>query len=462
MLQAGTSTQVITPQLGHPLVGFFHRREAASVADDLHARALVLDDGATTLAIVVCDLLSLGTDLVADIRTIVNDECGIPPQNVMVSCTHTHTGPATRNHRGDEPLPGYREWLVRQVADGIRVAQTRLQPARIASGSAPVSGVCFNRRFHMKDDTVVFNPGINNPDIVEPAGPVDPDVVALLVESTDGTPLALWSSLSTHYAGTDEELAISADYYGVYAQAVSRILGEHCVGLHANGTSGDINTIDTTNPDALRGTAKAIRVGETVAAAAIQATLAQPRRTDVTLTAMSEPCPVERWPVTGTDIENAKQLLATPEHDQPLPAGSFSYLVGQPIPAYQIHPYAQGLLDVAEMPEQSELEVQVFGIGDIALVGLPGEIFVELGLGLRADSPFPTTAVLGLTNGAAGYIPTDKAFDQGGYETWRGDWSWTNRGTGERMAGLAASMLETSWASMPATSDRSEKGASTT
>lgn len=442
MLQAGTSSQVITPQLGHPLVGYFHRREAATVADDLYARTLVLDDGTTTLAIVVCDLLSLGADLVTAIRVRAQEITGIPPECVLVSCTHTHTGPATRTHRGDDPLPGYREWLVSQVADGIRIAQTRLQPARIASGSAPVAGVCFNRRYHMNDGTVVFNPGLNNPDVVGPAGPIDPDVVALLVETLDGTPLALWSCLSTHYAGTDEELAISADYYGYYAAAISRILGDQCLGLHANGTSGDINTIDTTNPNALHGTPKAIRVGDAVAAAAIQATLAQPRHANAVLAARSEPCQVERWPVTDTDIANAERLLAQEHHNDPLPAGSFSYLAGQPIPAYQIHPYAQGLLDVADLPEAQDLEVQVLAIGDLALVGLPGEIFVEIGLGLKQGSPFATTAVTGLTNGAAGYIPTSTAFDQGGYETWRGDWSWTNRGTGERLATLAASLLD--------------------
>ena len=459
MLQAGTSIQVITPQLGHPLVGYFHRREAATVADDLHARTLVLSDGAATIAIVVCDLLSLGSDLVAAIRTRVDDLCGIPPTNVLVSCTHTHTGPATRRHRGDDPLPGYREWLVSQVADGVRVAQTRLQPARIASGSAPVAAVCFNRRYHMTDGSVVFNPGLHNPEVVGPAGPVDPDVVALLVETVDGTPLALWSCLSTHYAGTDDELAISADYYGYYAAAVSRILGDQCLGLHANGTSGDINTIDIQAASALRGTPKAIRVGDAVAAAAIQATLAAPRHSDVTLAARSEPCQVERWPVTESDIDMANRLLAQPEHVDPLPAGSFSYLVGQSIPAYQIHPYAQGLLDVAMLPEQQDLEVQVLAIDDFAMVGLPGEIFVELGLGLKQGSPFATTAVAGLTNGAAGYIPTAGAFDEGGYETWRGDWSWTNRGTGERLASLAASLLDEMFTSTLAEATASRKGA---
>lgn len=462
MLQAGTNAQAITPQLGHPLVGYFHRREAATVADELYARALVLDDGTTTLAIVVCDLLSLTDDLVAAIRAGVEDRCGIPPGQVLISCTHTHTGPATRRHRGDDPLPGYREWLVSQVADGVRIAQTRLQPVRIASGSAPVAGVCFNRRYVMADGTVVFNPGLNNQDVVEPAGPIDPDVVALLVESLAGTPLALWSCLSTHYAGTDDDLAISADYYGVYAKAVSRILGDQCLGLHANGTSGDINTIDVTNPDALHGTAKAIRVGEAVAAAAIQATFAQPRLADVTLAARCQPCRVERWPVTESDLETARRLLAQSTHATPLPAGSFSYLVGQPIPPSQVKAYAEGMLGLASLPAATNLDVQAFAIGNLAMVGLPGEIFVEFGLGLKQASPFPTTAVIGLANGAAGYIPTQKAFNQGGYETWRGDWSWTDRGTGERLIALAGSLLDQLSTGLPAKTTASAKGADAT
>jgi hypothetical protein len=442
MLQAGSSVQVITPPLGHPLVGFFHRREAATVADDLTARALVLDDGSTRMAIVVCDLLSLKSDLVESIRSLIEAECSIPRTNVMVSCTHTHSGPATSRHRGDDPDPAYIESLVQRIADGVRIAQTRLQPARIATGRAPVAGVCFNRRYHMADGTVRFNPGVNNPDVIGPAGPVDPEVVALLVESADGVPLALWSCLSTHYAGTDDELAISADYYGYYAAAIARSLGDQCIGLHANGTSGDINTIDIAAPNALHGTAKAIRVGDAVAATAIQAVLAQPRQDDVALGARSERCLIERWSVTPDDIATAIQLLEMPQHTEPLPAGTFSYLVGQPIPAYQIVPYAQGVLHVAELPAQSELEVHVLRIGDLALVGLPGEVFVEFGLTLKDRSPFAHTAVVGLANGAVGYLPTEAGFDQGAYESWRSEWSWTNRGTGERLTERAATLLD--------------------
>jgi hypothetical protein len=444
MFQAGTSVTVVSPPLGHPIAGLFHRREATTIRDDLVARTLVLADGAIQVAIVVCDLISLKASFVHKVRMLVHDSCGIPPQNVFVSCTHTHSGPVTSPSRGEFPDPDYLEWLAVRIADGIRVAQTRLEPARIAHGVAQVDGVCFNRRYRMRDGTVVFNPGPHNPDVVEPTGPIDPEVVALLVESVDGAPLALWSCLSTHYAGTDDELAISADYYGDYARAVSRCLGEQCVGLHANGTSGNINTIDPSEALGVSGNAKARLVGLAVAAAAIQAVMTQARQSEgVALETISVPFIAKRWPVTLDDIQMARDLLAQPDRTEPLAAGSWSYLKGQPIPAYQIAPYAQGLLEIAEMPETRETEIQLVRIGDFLIVGLPGEIFVEFGLAIKASSSFRSTAVVGLANDILGYIPTESAFDEGGYETWRSAGSWTARGTGETMTQLVCECLKT-------------------
>jgi hypothetical protein len=442
MLRAGASVTIITPPLGHPLAGLFHRREATTVVDDLTSRAIVLDDGRTRLAIVVCDLIALKAQMVNSIRALIQGATGIPPANVMISCTHTHTGPVTSPHRSDAPDPAYMDWLVTRVADGVKIAFSRLQPAQVAHGSAPVSGVCFNRRYRMRDGTVVFNPGTHNPDVIGPAGPTDPAVTALLVESTKGVPIALWSCLSTHYAGTDDDYAISPDYYGEHARVVRAALGDRCVGAHANGASGNINTIDVTEALGRAGAEKANLVGLSTAAAAIQGVATRPRSDSLTLATSSVSVGVNRWPVSNRDVEVATDLMTNSALVDDLVAGSFSYLVGQSIPAYQIHAYAQGLLDLAAMPETAEAEVQVLRIGEFAIAALPGEVFVEFGLELKESSPFSTTAVVGLANGNLGYLPTRTAFGEGGYETWRGDWTWTAEGTGELLVESASRQLQ--------------------
>jgi hypothetical protein len=424
------------------MAGFFHYRAAETVDDDLTARALVLDDGATRLAIVVCDLISLKANIVAVARARISEMYGIPPERVMISCTHTHTGPVTSENRGVQPDQAYMEWLPVRIADAVGIACSRLAPAQVAYGSADVSGVCFNRRFRMRDGTVVFNPGVGNPDIIEPAGPTDPQVTTLLVEDTSGTPLAVWACLSTHYVGTDHECALSADYYGYFADAIRRGLGERCVGILANGTSGNINTIDVHQVLPLKGTARARLVGTAVAAAAIQGVMTRGRHQDVILEGQTMALNVTRWNVTADDIALAEAIMAQPAGSDVQPAARFSYVVGQPIPAPQVRPYASGMLDLARLPDRGETELQVMRIGDFALVALPGEIFVEFGLTIKAESPFDTVAVVGLANDHIGYVPTEEAFRQGGYETWRTPTSWSAPGTGEAMTGAVISRLK--------------------
>ncbi len=467
-LRAGTGVTVITPPLGMPLAGHFEYREAATIADDLTARALVLDDGATRLALVVCDLIRVPAWMVAAAREQIAERCGIPGDHVMIAATHTHTGPVISTGQGDpgeppvlpdSPTPTYHlarpaaggllsapadpvylDWVAGRIADSVVIACARAVAARIAVGATDVAGVCFNRRFQMRDGTVVFNPGINNPDIVAPAGPVDPRVTALLVEDLAGTPLALWANLALHYVGTDDPLAVSADYFGQFARLVPRFLGDSCVGFLTNGASGDINNIDVTGAITTAGTARGRMVATAVAAAAVQATAFAPR-TEATLAATRIPFQVRRSAVTDTDVALAQRILAAAGDDELPPEAPFSFVVGQPIPASQWRTYAHEVLALSRMPAEETTEIQVMRIGDLALVALPGEIFVALGLAIKQASPFRQTAVVGLANDHIGYVPTIEAVRQGGYETWRTRLSWSAPGTGEEMVAAAWAAL---------------------
>ena len=442
MLQAGASIVTITPPLGTPMAGFFHYREAETVADELTARTVVLDDGTTRLALVVCDLISLKAETVTAARNRIIERHGIPAECIMIACTHTHTGPVTSENRGVQPDRAYMDWLTTRIADGVGIACSRLVPARVSYGAADVQGICFNRRFRMRDGTVVFNPGIGNPDILEPAGPTDPEVTALLVEDEAGRPIALWACLSTHYVGTDQERAISADYYGDFARVIERCLGDQCVGMLANGTSGNINTIDVQQSVRLKGTARARLVGTAVAAAAVQGAMMSQRLDEVALEAESFPLTIARWQITPEDITLAEAILAQPAETEPEPAAGFSYVVGQPIPGSQVRSYASAVSQLAQMPSEGETELQVMRIGDLALVVLPGEIFVEFGLAIKAQAPFDQVAVVGLANDHIGYVPTEEAFRQGGYETWRTASSWSAPGTGEAMTEAVLARLQ--------------------
>jgi neutral ceramidase len=413
------------------------------VADDLTARALVLECGESRIALVVCDLILVTGAIVAEARTLIADRYDIPGDHVLIAATHTHTGPPPLSLFGTEVDETYIRWLPGRIADSVGVALSRLTPARAAWGSTEIEGVCFNRRFRMRDETVVFNPPLRSPDIVEPVGPVDPTLTALLIEDLERTPIALWTNFALHYVGTDDPNAISADYFGEVARAIERTLGPGVVGMLTNGASGDVNNRAVqASPGTPAGTRQARRVALAVAAAAIKATAMQRRHESLQLSAETIRFTVSRRSITDEDMALATRLLTSGSDAEDLSDDrSFSFVVGQPIPQWQHEVYAREVLSVAAMPESGETEIQILRIGDLALVAIPGEMFVSLGMDIRTGSPLPETAIVGLANDYVGYLPSQAAFSQGAYETWAARSAWPAPGTGEAMVETVLSRL---------------------
>lgn len=418
-LRAGAAQLDITPLLGTALAGSFHPRPAQDVDDPLYAKALVLESGATRLAIVALDLISILRQDVQTIRALVAERVGIPPQNVMIGCTHTHTGPATRSSHSVTRDESYMEWLVYRVADSVQMAARRLRPVRIAWGKGEQHDISFCRRYRMRDGTVRMNPGRGNPDIVEPTSPIDPTVGVLYVEDLDGRPVAVLAQFSLHYVGTDNSHAISADYYGHFAAVMRRHLGEACLPLLLNGTSGQINNVNPFDPNQERGHAQARRVASALAGEVLKVMGRMRLQETAVLGALATEVELRRKEVTEEDVRIAQQILAG---NDPLPGkGPFSYVVGQPIPEALRPVYAAHVPRLYAMPPTITSEVQVLRIGESAWVALPGEIFVEIGLAIKQQAPVPDTFVVGLANDSLGYIATDKALTlEGGYETWAG------------------------------------------
>lgn len=413
--QVGAAETDITPHLGALLTGLFKRRPAEDVDDPLFSKAVVLDDGDTRLAMIVLDLIAIPLDIVQRIRTAVGEHVGIPPENIMVGCTHTHTAPQTRQGGREPRDEAYVDWLVQRVSDSVRLAVRRLQPARIAWGEGEQHDISFCRRYLMKDGTVHMNPR-NREDIVKPTSPIDPSVGVLYIEDLDGNPITVITRFSLHYVGTENSNAISSDYYGDFAKVMRRHLGSHVIPLLFNGTSAQIisrDALDQSHSEESR-SKRSMRIATGLAAEVMKVmTRLKPTsecKLDAALTAVSLPC--KR--VTEEDIEVAKQIL---DGNDPHPGkGPFSFIVGQPIAEARRLYYSRLVLS---MPESINTEVQAFRIGDSGWVALPGEIFTETGFAIKADSPVPNTFVVSLANDSIGYIATDHAFTQeGGYETW--------------------------------------------
>jgi hypothetical protein len=262
--RAGAATSNLTPPLGTPIVGGFAPFPAQDVHDELHARCLVLDDGRTRLALVICDLLGLHHAVSAEARRLIEETTGIPPSHVLVAGTHTHSaGSALGASRfnAEQPLDDYQRFVATRVADGVRRALNALRPAELGFGTVDIPEHVHNRRWVMREgkappnpfgqvDKVKMNPAGGSPDLVEPAGPIDPTVSFLaLREPGSGALISVFAAYSLHYVGGVGSRSISADYFGVFCGEIERLsahpaASRPCVALLANGTSGDINNID--------------------------------------------------------------------------------------------------------------------------------------------------------------------------------------------------------------------------
>ena len=244
------------------------------VLDELRAKALVLRKDDTTAAIVVLDLPVVSHAVVEAIRQRVEDRTAIPAGNVMISATHTHTA-LTPGWAGSSSFPAlvppkegpeveeaqrYGELLTESATAAVVRAHKDLQPARVSAAVGREDSLPFNRRFLMKDGTVVFNPGIRNANIVRPVGPADPSVPVVLFESAGGAPLATLVNYAMHLDTVGED-AYSADYPHVLGRCLADVKGPDMLTIFSIGTAGNINHVDVAGPRLQRGVGEAARIG---------------------------------------------------------------------------------------------------------------------------------------------------------------------------------------------------------
>ena len=425
-LRAGAATSNITPPLGELIVGNWTPVPATYVHDELHARCLVLDDGETRVAIVVADNVGIPRHVLDEAKRLTHQSSGVPVDRILISSTHTHsatTARGTEPYNPSQPLDRYQTFLASRIADGIRRALDNLEPARVGWGSGKLPEQVFNRRWFMTpgshldnpfggSDKVRMNPPVGGPDLLKPAGPTDPEIGFLAVQSMSGRPIALLANYSLHYVGGVPNGHVSADYFGVFARKLTDFLAAEAqtppfVAMLSNGTSGDINNIN------FRGGQKRLPpygrmelVANQVAAEVFRAIQEIEYHDDVPLRMVQRELTLNTRRPTPKLVAWARDVLARPE--------------GAPSKHPREQIYAERTLRMAEMPERIDVPLQVLRIGDLAIATIPFESFVEIGLELKAKSPFSETFVISIANGAYGYLPTAAHHELGGYETWLG------------------------------------------
>ncbi|HET6408292.1 MAG TPA: hypothetical protein VFG14_10465 [Chthoniobacteraceae bacterium] len=407
-LRIGAAQTSINPPPGTPLAGYYSLRPSDGVLDDLFAKALVLECGGQKAAIVICDLITMPRDVTMAARELIATQSGIPPDNVMIAATHTHTAPVLQRNATRDDFDGgngdasrsYTSSLPALIARCVADANAKLTSATARGTTPHVENVAFNRRFWTLDGTVAWNPPKLSPNIAAPAGPHDPEIGVLAFDTQDKTPLSLATFVNyAMHPDTVGGTKISADYPGVIAQALERV--RPGISMFANGCCGNLNHRNVWWDNPQRGQAEAARLGHAISGAvcaglpnlaAVSASRLAARRETVHL-----PLPE----ITEADRAEVRELSPRVKEAKFM----------QQVKMFRV-------LDVqAREGKPFDVEVQVIVLGDdIAFVGLPGEIFVELGLAIKKASPFKHTMLIELANTAIGYIPNRSAYTEGNYE----------------------------------------------
>jgi neutral ceramidase len=437
-LRIGAAETDITPPVGYRMAGYFDERLATGIHDPLKAKAVVIADGREKLVLVFCDLLGVSLNVTTNARAQASRRLGIPRSHIMICATHSHTGPLFDDVRRDqfhktavlkdgkdrtEPIY-YPDFLSEKLVQVISEAHSKLKPAELSVGISKQEGLSFNRRYWMKDGKVVFNPGQLNTNIVRAAGPDDPALgIYLARDASTHEPFAGITVFAMH-SDTAGGTEYSADYEYYLEQTLRNHFGGNFISAFGAGTCGDLNHINVWKKDTTKGFAMSERLGRTLGETVVGSINLLTPVSKPALAVRSKTLQIPLQEVTPEQVANARDIA---EH------------LGDPKKDFMSKVVAVKTMDLAERGANWPMEVQVFRIdSENAIVCLPAEIFVELGLAIKKASPFKNTVVISICNDRPSYIPTKKAFIEGSYEVTN---SRVKPGAGELLVETAIKLL---------------------
>ena len=441
--KAGAAVVDVTPaKLPVFINGGMLSRALEKVKTRVHARAIVLADGKSQLAIVVVDSCMMGRVLLDETKAIASTRTGIPTNRILISATHTHSAPASMGCLGTDADPAYVPVLRDKIVESIVAAQANLEPAQIGFAKADAAGFTALRQWIRRPDRLGEDPFGNKTmranmhsgsvwdDVTGEAGPEDPDLSLISIQARDGRPITVLGNFSMHYFGDSD---ISADYFGLFSEglatriAPNRVAGKQTfVGLLSHGCSGDIWRMDYTVPEKDRPKPTIDEYTNGLLDIAMKAFAGIKYRADVDI-AMAEQRLTLKYRVPDQQrLEWAQRIMA----------GVTNRLVKTTAEVY-----AREAILLHEL-QQTEIVVQALRIGDIGIATTPCETYAVTGLKIKAASPLPHNMVIELANGGDGYIPPPEQYPFGGYNTWPARSAGLEIMAEPRIAGAAIDLLE--------------------
>ncbi len=402
----------ITPPVGLPLAGNVRDDNISrGVHDRLFCNAIILEYEGETVCFLSYDLIGLGYDACNYIKKQVEQKSGIKSSKIIVSSTHTHSGPDVLGIFKDSidiECMEYLEDITRRVAANVAVLINELEETRISISRSEVFGLSFNRRLFMKEGIMSMNwEGVEPQDVVKESGPIDPELYVISFRNRTGKLKALMVNFALHPAVlVGKDWLYSRDFPDGLDTYVKEKLGSDTIVFFANGTQGNINHINYKDKNQGRGFEEAKRIGNALGQEVIKCLDHEQPLKDKSLKCMQQTITLPHRLIPREDIEKAEKLIEKTGDKIP------SLLDGVPDEMY-----AREIIKLSKSKEKyAETVIHAVRVGDIVIVTLPGEVFVEFGIKIKENSAFKNTLVFGITNDFIGYIPTQKAFKEGGYE----------------------------------------------
>ena len=418
-LYAGFGRVNITPMRGIGIDGYFKTRLMEGVLDELEINALALSCGDDKAILLSVDQCGITRDIATDYRQHISEVTGVPMEGIYLHATHSHTTPYLRKDSDDVLEQEYYKHVYRKIGDVAKYALEDLKPSKMGWGVGEAPNIAFVRRFRMKDGSVMTNPGVDNPNILEPIGDVDERVSVLRFEREGGESIVL-----VNFADHPDTVGgnkISADWPGFLRKTVEKSL-DNVKCIFFNGAQGDVNHVNV-HPkggylndmfmdfdDVSRGYGHARYMGRVVTGGVLQA-YDKVKYIEVdSLKCMQRTIYVPSNMPKPEDMKEAYRIhelhQAGEDHKLPYSGMMLTTVVAE----------AARMIRLEHGPKNFEMELSGIAIGDVVLLGIPGEPFTGIGRALKETKDWELVVPTCLTNGSQGYFPMKDAYDEGGYE----------------------------------------------
>lgn len=454
-IRVGVAEADITPPNDFPMAGYYHERLSLGTVDPLKAKAIVFRGDETSGVLVVCDLIGITTDLAREVRKRISEQTGIPSEHVVISATHSHTAPAYAKELylflGDEKQSESRASYIEKLIAGPVAAAVdafeNAQPVVLESGAAiQETPVSFNRRSVLRDGSVRTWLPRSHPEVVKAAGPIDPEIGLLAVRSAETNELrGVLSNFALHL-DTLGGRSWSADYPSFIERSLRQGNPDDLISIFAAGTCGDINHNNPENSKRLSTEAIGNALAESIRGklADLQP-IANPR-----LAVHSKTLSLKLQDSTMEDVRRSVEIINQVksgakvdfyDHVTAHKKIRLDHYLHQTPFANPTEYINSGLSrSLAGIGDSIPVDVTVMTLGDdLAIVCLPGEVFVDLGLAIKQASPFRNTIIVELSNVVELiYVPHRAAYAGGSYEVTN---STTVPGSGEKLVETAVSLL---------------------